>query len=41
MINQAFEVVGAKHTDINHGDMESKELESTYTVSPVAQWNKS
>lgn len=40
MINQAYDVVGAKHKDINHGDMKSKELEDTYTVSPVANWNK-
>ncbi len=41
MIKQAYKVVGANHKDVNKGDMESKELESTYTVSPVAQWNKS
>lgn len=41
MIKQAYKVVGANHKDVNKGDMESKELDSTYTVSPVAQWNKS
>lgn len=40
MIRQAYKVVGAHHKDLNKGDMESKELDSTYTVSPVAQWNK-
>lgn len=40
MVNQAFDVVGAEHNDVNHGDMESQELKSTYTVSPVNNWNK-
>lgn len=35
MLNQAFKAVGAKHQDLNHGDMRSKELDSTYTKSPV------
>lgn len=41
MVRQAYKVVGAHHKDMNNGDMESKELDSTYTVSPVSQWNKS
>lgn len=40
MIKQAYNAVGAKHKDLNHGDMESKELDDTYTTSPVANWNK-
>jgi hypothetical protein len=39
MINQAFKVVGADYDDINKGDLESKELDSTNTVSPVSNWN--
>lgn len=35
MLNQAFKAIGAKHQDLNHGDMRSKELDSTYTQSPV------
>jgi len=40
MINQAFKVVGADYEDINKGDLESRELDSTNTVSPVNNWNK-
>ena len=40
MLKQAYKVVGAKYKDLNKGDMESQELDSTYTVSPVANWNK-
>lgn len=40
MLNQAYKAVGADHTDLNNGDLESKELDSTDTVSPVAQWQK-
>lgn len=35
MLKQAYKAVGAEYTDVNEGDMESKELDSTYTVSPV------
>jgi hypothetical protein len=41
MLNQAYKAVGAKVIDINHGDMESKELDTTNNVSPVADWQKS
>lgn len=41
MLKQAYKAVGAKYKDINKGDMVSKELDSTYTVSPVANWMKS
>ena len=35
MLKQAYEAVGAEYTDINDGDMSSRELDSTYTTSPV------
>jgi hypothetical protein len=41
MLNQAYKAVGAKVIDLNHGDMESKELDTTNNVSPVADWQKS
>ena len=40
MLKQAYKVVGAKYKDLNKGDMESQELDGTYTVSPVSNWNK-
>jgi hypothetical protein len=40
MLKQAYKAVGADYTDINKGDLKSKELDSTYTVSPVANWMK-
>jgi len=40
MFQQAAKAVGAKYTDINKGDNRSEELDSTYTVSPVANWMK-
>lgn len=40
MLKQAYKAVGADYQDINKGDMASKELESTHTVSPVSNWNK-
>jgi hypothetical protein len=40
MLKQAYKVVGANYQDVNKGDMESQELDSTYTVSPVANWMK-
>jgi hypothetical protein len=41
MLNQAYKAVGAKVIDLNHGDMESSELDTTNCVSPVADWQKS
>jgi len=41
MLDQAFKAVGANVQDLNGGDMESKELDSTNTVSPVADWQNS
>lgn len=40
MLNQAYKAVGADYTDLNNGDLESQELDSTNTVCPVAQWQK-
>ena len=40
MLKQAYKLAGADHKDLNHGDMNSKELSSTNTVSPVSNWNK-
>jgi hypothetical protein len=35
MLLQAFKAAGAVYTDLNHGDMDSEELESTNKQSPV------
>lgn len=35
MLKQAYKAVGAKYTDVNHGDMRSLELDSTNSKSPV------
>jgi hypothetical protein len=35
MLKQAYKAVGAEYTDVNSGDMTSKELEDTHKVSPV------
>jgi hypothetical protein len=40
MLKDAYKAVGAEYTDLNHGDMNSDELDSTNTVSPVANWMK-
>jgi hypothetical protein len=40
MFDQAAKAVGASSKNINKGDMKSRELDSTYTVSPVANWMK-
>jgi len=40
MLKQAYKLAGADHKDINHGDMNSRELSGTNTVSPVSNWNK-
>ena len=36
MFVQAAKAVGADYEDLNHGDMESRELDSTNKTSPVA-----
>jgi len=40
MFKKAAKVVGAKYTDLNKGDMKSKELPSTHIVSPVHKHKK-
>jgi hypothetical protein len=35
MFKKAAKAVGAKYDDVNHGDMKSKEMDSTNTISPV------
>ena len=35
MLKQAFKAAGAEHTDLNSGDLDSEELESTNTTSPM------
>lgn len=37
MLKLAYKAAGASYKDLNKGDMASKELESTNTVSPVAK----
>jgi hypothetical protein len=40
MFKQAAKAVGASYTDLNHGDMKSKELDTTNKISPVAKIKK-
>ena len=40
MFKQAAKAVGADYTDLNHGDMKSKELDTTNKISPVAKIKK-
>ena len=40
MINVSAKAAGVKINDVNKGDMRSRETDDTYTVSPVANWNK-
>lgn len=40
MLKKAYKAVGASYKDLNHGDMESRELDTTYKVSPVAKPKK-
>lgn len=40
IIKQAYKAIGVKYKDMNSGDMESRELDSTNNVSPVSNWNK-
>jgi hypothetical protein len=35
MLKQAFKAAGAVYTDLNSGDLESEELESTHVHSPI------
>jgi hypothetical protein len=40
MFKKAAKAVGADYEDLNHGDMKSKELDSTNKISPVAKIKK-
>lgn len=40
MFKQGAKAVGASSQDMNKGDMKSKELKSTNSISPVNNWNK-
>ena len=40
MFKQAAKAVGADYKDLNHGDMKSKELDTTNKISPVAKIKK-
>ena len=40
MLEKAYQAVGAKYEDVNHGDMRSQELEGTHKASPVAPKKK-
>ena len=35
MLKQAFATIGSTYTDLNNGNMDSEELKSTNTLSPV------
>jgi hypothetical protein len=35
MLEKAFQAVGSDYEDLNHGDLKSKELESTNKTSPI------
>lgn len=37
MLKIAYQVAGAVHDDLNHGNMNSEELKTTYKTSPVAK----
>lgn len=39
-LKKAYKAAGAKYQDVNHGDNESRELDSTNVVSPVAKPKK-
>lgn len=38
MLKKAYKAVGVTYDDPNNGDMESQELPSTNTISPVSNW---
>jgi hypothetical protein len=39
MLKQAYKAAGAKWTDMNNGDLDSEEVKSTNTQSPVKPFN--
>jgi len=40
MLKKAYKAVGANWKDLTHGDLKSRELKTTNTVSPVAKIKK-
>ena len=38
MLEKAFQAVGTEYKDLNHGDLKSREVESTNKVSPVVSF---
>lgn len=40
MLKRAYEAIGVRYTDVNNGDLESQEVKSTNSVSPVAKKKK-
>jgi hypothetical protein len=40
MLKKAYQATKTEYVDINKGDMKSKELKNTNTVSPVNNWMK-
>jgi hypothetical protein len=34
-LHKAYQAAGMDHVDLNNGDIESKEVESTYKISPI------
>lgn len=37
ILKMAYKAAGADYQDLNHGDMESKELDTTQKISPVSK----
>lgn len=37
ILKMAYKAAGASYTDLNHGDLESKELDSVNKISPVSK----
>ena len=35
MLKKAYQAIGSKHIDLNHGDLKSEEHPAVYTTSPV------
>jgi hypothetical protein len=40
MLKRAYEAIGVRYHDINNGDLESQEIKTTNTKSPVAKKKK-
>lgn len=38
MLKKAYQAIGSKHIDLNHGDLESDEHPAVYTKSPVVSF---